>query len=125
MLAVCLGALCAGAASAGEQHFFFAPGVTTSCELDLAMPKLGTVAYCQTAPPHAESVILHTNGKLTICHGVTCIGNPPEGVPTLTYGAWLDDGPIRCSALKAGVRCVVRKTGKGFLLSPSRIERLS
>ena len=109
------------ATAAGEQHFFFAPGVTTSCEMDFAMPRIGTAAYCQTAP-HYESVVLHANGKLTICHGVKCIGNPPDGVPTLTYGAWLDNGPIRCTSLKTGVKCVVPKTGKGFLISPTAIE---
>ena len=111
-------------ALAGEQHFFFAPGVTTSCEMDFAMPGLGTSAYCQTVP-HYESVVLHATGKLTICHGVKCIGNPPDGVPTLTYGAWLDNGPIRCTSLKAGVKCVVRKTGEGFLISPTAIKRIS
>src|SRR4051812_30683890 len=92
-------------ADAGEQHFFFAPGVTTSCEMDSGMRTIGTSVYCQTVP-HYESVILRSNGKLTICHGVKCIGNPSEGVPTLTYGAWLDGGPFRCTSLKAGVRCV-------------------
>ena len=124
-LTVLISALVAVAhAFAGEQHFFFAPGVTTSCELDLAMPRIGTSAYCQTYP-HAESVVLSVNGKLTVCHGIKCIGNPPDGVPTLTYGAWLDDGPIRCTSLKAGVKCVVRKTGKGFLISPASIRPLS
>jgi hypothetical protein len=111
-------------AVAGEQHFFFAPGVTTSCEMDSGMATIGTAVYCQTAP-HYESVILRANGKLRICHGVKCIGNPPDGVPTLTYGAWLDNGPIRCTSLKAGVKCVVRKTGKGFLISPTSIKRVS
>ena len=92
--------------------------------MDFAMPKIGTSAYCQTAP-HYESVVLRANGKLTVCHGVKCIGNPPEGVPTLTYGAWLDNGPIRCTSLKVGVRCVVRKTGKGFLISPTSIKPIS
>ena len=119
---VCSLAAAAGAV-AGEQHFFFAPGVTTSCEMDFAMQKIGTVAYCQTAP-HYESVVLHANGKLTLCHGVKCIGNPPEGVPTLAYGAWLDNGPIRCTSLKAGVKCVLRKSGKGFLISPTSIKRV-
>jgi hypothetical protein len=124
-LTVLISALVAVAhAFAGEQHFFFAPGVTTSCELDLAMPRVGTSAYCQTYP-HAESVVLHANGKLTVCHGIKCIGNPPDGVPTLTYGAWLDNGPIRCTSLESGVRCVVRKTGKGFLISPASIRPLS
>lgn len=113
----------AGAAAAGEQHFFFAPGVTTSCEVDVAMPKIGTTAYCQTYP-HTASVVLHPNGKLTICHGIKCIGNPPDGVPTLTYGAWLDYGPFRCTSLKTGVKCVVRRTGKGFLIAPTSIKRV-
>ena len=112
-----------GTAGAGEQHFFFAPGVTTSCEMDSGMPTIGTSVYCQTAP-HYESVILRANGKLTICHGIKCIGNPPEGVPTLTYGAWLDGGPFRCTSLKPGVKCVVRRTGRGFLISPTAIKRV-
>ena len=49
----------------------------------------------------------------------------PDGVPTLTYGASLDNGPIRCTALHTGVKCVVRKTGKGFLISPTAIKRVS
>jgi hypothetical protein len=110
-------------AAKGEQHFFFAPGVTTSCEMDAAVPKIGTAAFCQTYP-HTESVVLHANGRLTICHGIKCIGNPPEGVPTLTYGAWLDTGPFRCTSLHKGVKCVVRRTGKGFLISPTSIKRL-
>jgi hypothetical protein len=114
---------CAGTAVAGEQHFFFAPGVTTSCELDLAMPQIGTTAYCQTYP-HTESVALDANGKVTVCHGVKCIGNPPDGVPALAYGASLDNGPIRCTSLKAGVKCVIRKTGRGFLISPTAIRLL-
>ena len=124
ILAAVLAALAlAGSVMAGEQHFFFAPGVTTSCEMDSGMRTIGTSVYCQTAP-HYESVILRPSGKLTICHGVKCIGNPPEGVPTLTYGAWLDGGPFRCTSLKAGVKCVVRKTGKGFLISPTTIKRI-
>lgn len=113
----------AGPAAAGEQHFFFAPGVTTSCEVDVGMPKLGTTAYCQTYP-HSASVVLHPTGKLKICHGIRCIGNPPDGVPTLTYGAWLDYGPFRCTSLKSGVKCVVRHSGRGFLISPTSIKRV-
>jgi hypothetical protein len=124
LVGVLAAAIAPAAASAGEQHFFFAPGVTTSCEMDFAMPKTGTDAYCQTVPRY-ESVVLHANGKLTICHGVKCIGNPPEGTPTLTYGAWLDNGPLRCTSLKAGVKCFVRKTGVGFLISPTSIKRVS
>jgi hypothetical protein len=107
----------------GIQHFFFAPGTTTSCELDLAMPHLGTDAYCQTYP-HAESATLHPNGKVTVCHGLKCVGNPPEQVPTLAYGASLSAGPIRCTSLRTGVKCVIAKSGHGFLLSPTKLTLL-
>jgi hypothetical protein len=111
------------AAGSGIQHFFFAPGNTTSCELDVGMPTIGSAAYCQTYP-HTESATLRPNGKLTICHGISCIGNPPDQVPTLVYGGTLSAGPFRCSSLTKGVKCVVAKTGHGFLISPIKITRV-
>ena len=112
------------AKSQGVQHFFFAPGTTTSCGMALDVPKFGTAAYCQTYP-HTESVLLRPNGKLTICHGIKCIGNPPDQIPTLVYGSWLTLGPFRCNSTLAGVKCFVIKTGKGFLISPTKIKRIS
>jgi hypothetical protein len=111
------------AAGAGVQHFFFAPGSTTSCELDFQMPKVGSAAFCQTYP-HSESATLRPSGELTICHGLKCIGNPPDQVPTLVYGATLSAGPFRCSSLPKGVKCVVARTGHGFLISPTTITRV-
>ncbi len=123
VLALGLAVVPLAAGSAGVQHFFFAPGTTTSCELDVSMPGIGTAAYCQTYP-HAESVVLHPTGRLTLCHGIRCIGNPPDQVPTLVYGAWLSAGPFKCTSTRAGVKCVVVKSGKGFLISPTAIKRL-
>jgi hypothetical protein len=111
------------ATSASIQHFFFAPGSSTSCELDANTPHIGTAAYCQTYP-HAESVTLHANGKLTLCHGIKCIGNPPDQIPTLVYGSNLEAGPFRCDSLRKGVRCVLVKTGHGFLISPTKITKV-
>ena len=91
--------------------------------MGLNMPKLGTYAYCQTYP-HTESAMLNPAGHVSICHGIKCIGNPPDQVPTLEYGAWLDAGPLRCTSEKAGVRCVVKRTGHGFLIAPTSIKRI-
>ncbi len=107
----------------GVQHFFFGPGPSTSCEMDVGVPKVGTNVYCQTYP-HTESVVLHTDGTLTICHGIKCIGNPPDQVPTLVYGNRMTAGPFRCNSTRAGIRCFVVKTGKGFLISPTSIKRV-
>ncbi|HEX4518515.1 MAG TPA: hypothetical protein VH063_02935 [Gaiellaceae bacterium] len=123
LLAVCLGTTCAEASAKGIQHFFFGPGVTTSCEMNIGVPKIPTSVYCQTYP-HTESVILSPKGKLTICHGNNCIGNPPEQIPTLVYGSWIDGGPFRCTSKRAGVQCVVRSTGHGFLIAPTSIKRV-
>jgi hypothetical protein len=113
--------------SKGLQHFFFGPGPTTSCEMDFDMPKIGTDVYCQTyaitgSGARTESVILHANGKIATCHGIKCIGNPPDQVPTLVYGSWLTLGPFRCDSTHAGVKCYVVKTGKGFLIAPTSIK---
>jgi hypothetical protein len=123
VLAPGLAAAASPPTSQGIQHFFFAPGTTTSCGMALDVPKFGTAAYCQTYP-HSESVVLRPTGKLSICHGLKCIGNPPDQVPTLVYGSWLTLGPFRCDSMQAGVKCVVAKTGKGFLISPTRIKRV-
>src|SRR5437762_4473291 len=111
------------AGSKGERHFFFGPGPTTSCELDAGVPTVGTAAYCQTYP-HAQSATLRADGSLKICHGMKCIGNPPEMTPTLVFGASLTTGPFRCTSLHTGIKCVVMKTGHGFLISPTTITKV-
>ena len=111
------------ASAKGIQHFFFGPGVTTSCELDIGVPGIGTSVYCQTYP-HTESVILRATGQLTICHGIKRIGNPPDQIPTLVYGSSISGGPFRCTSKRAGVQCVVTRTGHGFLIAPTSIKRV-
>jgi hypothetical protein len=111
------------ASATGIRHFFFGPGVTTSCEMNIGVPKLPTSVYCQTYP-HTESALLNAAGKLSICHGLKCIGNPPDGVPTLVYGSSIDGGPFRCTSKRAGILCVIRRTGHGFLIAPASITRV-
>ncbi len=123
VLAACLAFGAGQGSAAGIRHFFFGPGVTTSCEMNIGVPKLPTSVYCQTYP-HTESVLLNAAGKLSICHGLKCIGNPPDGIPTLVYGSWIDGGPFRCTSKRAGILCVVRRTGHGFLIAPTSIRRV-
>jgi hypothetical protein len=49
------------------------------------------------------------------------MSNGPLGIPLL-YGRSISAGPFRWTALRGAVRCVVEKTGRGFLLSAARIE---
>lgn len=112
----------------GASRTFFTPGPNgASCEIDLAPMGPTAEASCRVWPPvvpvrKAIGVTLTAKGHLTgICHGMLCMSNGPLGLPLL-YGRSISLGPIRCTALRGGVRCVVKKTGRGFLLSANRIE---
>lgn len=130
MTAKALGALlgvalatCASAAASDhvQQRFFLSPSGNISCELDL-FSATNRTAYCQTlSPPSSASVF--PDGHVEECFGVTdqCLGNPPDGVRKLAYGASVALGPFRCSSLTSGVRCVVTSSQHGFLISPSGI----
>jgi len=111
-------------AGAGVNRFFLLPGKNNaSCELASAAQGLGTVAYCQSGPPKPTSVTMTATGHLEVCHGISCLGNPPDTAPTLAYGKSTRVGPFLCSSRKDGVRCVVR-SGHGFLLGASRLTRI-
>jgi hypothetical protein len=70
------------------------------------------------------SVTLHPNGRLDLCHGVKCLGNGPVNATMLAYGRSVTVGPFRCTSLRIGMRCVVRSTGHGFLLSRAGVKRV-
>ena len=117
-------------ASAGVQRFFFTPGPNgSSCEIDVAVPGLPTSTWCIVEPPKvpaskAIGVTLRENGDLGICRGGQCVGNAPERTPTLRYGRSISVGPFRCTSLRAGVRCVVTKLGRGFMLGAHSVKRV-
>ena len=77
-------------------------------------------AYCQTWKP-PRSVELHADGGLKRCSGVRCLGNGPTNATTLGHGRSLAVGSFRCTSRTSGMRCVVRSTGHGFLLSRAGI----
>jgi hypothetical protein len=98
-----------------------------------ALPS-GVGAYCQSAnpqnrPENAHKVTMASTGRLTICRnrGLTnrCnIGNPGEGTPTLRYGRHVTVGRFRCESLRAGVKCTVIRSGKGFLFNSRGVRRV-
>jgi hypothetical protein len=67
---------------------------------------------------------MSSSGKLTPCRGLRCIGNNPDRDPTLKVGHSIDFGPFRCTSLREGVRCVVRKVDHGFRLSTRGLKRV-
>jgi len=123
LVAVALAA-CASAAASGhvQQRFFLSPSGNISCEMDL-FSATNRTAYCQTFSPPASASVF-PDGHVEECFGVTdqCLGNPPDGVRRLAYGASLALGPFRCSSLPSGGRCVVTESQHGFLISRAGIS---
>jgi hypothetical protein len=89
---------------------FRSPTGNLSCQM------AASSVYCQSVKlPH--SVRLALDGRLTICRGSHCLGNPAENAPTLVYGRQITVGRFRCLSQRVGVRCAVIQSGKGFLIN--------
>lgn len=107
----------------GTGCFFLSPSGNISCELDEAAPA-GTqgsaaLAYCQSISP-PQSVRLDADGSLTPCTGVSCLGNPPQDTPTLSYGQTARHGPFSCLSETTGITCRA-PSGQGFTISRSAV----
>jgi hypothetical protein len=76
--------------------------------------------YCQSG---YSTVRLAMSGRSKICLGVASdnrcgVGNPGEGdiTHTLHDGQFVIIGRFRCAAERRGIRCVVIKSGRGFVI---------
>ena len=116
-------AVAAPSALAGSVQTFYSPTGNIACEIGVNRPGIGSYAYCQTFRP-ARSVRLSRGGALHVCSGGGCIGDPAEDAWTLGYGESETLGPFRCTSLTSGMRCVVRRTGHGFLIRKAGVRRV-
>lgn len=101
-------------------RWFHSP--TRNIECEVSAGTRGTYAFCQTAR-RPKSVTLRASGRMTTCIGIRCLGNGPEDAFTLRYGRSTNVGPFRCTSRVTGMRCVVRRTGRGFLISAASLRR--
>lgn len=102
-------------------RWFHSPTRNIQCEVASARSR-GTYAYCQTFRK-PKSVTLKATGRMTTCTGNRCLGNGPENAFTLRYGRSTTVGPFRCTSRVNGMRCDVRRTGRGFLISQAGLRR--
>jgi Family of unknown function (DUF6636) len=68
-------------------------------------------------------VTLNANGTMRVCRGLGCVGNGPSNAFTLRYGRSVRVGPFRCTSRIDGMRCVVIRTGHGFLIGRKSLKR--
>jgi hypothetical protein len=83
---------------------------------------LGTYAFCWTLRP-PRCVTLRSNGQTRAPQNCLISGNDPEDAFTLRYGHSVRLEPFRCTSLTIGMRCVVVRSGHGFLISREHLKR--
>jgi hypothetical protein len=105
---------------------FFSPSGNISCGIG-DYGKRGGGIFCTSHKP-PRTVGMGLDGRLQICRGIACIGNPgigDVGTPTmLRYGKQITVGRFRCQSLRLGVRCTVIRSGKGFLINSTGVHRV-
>jgi hypothetical protein len=90
-----------------------------------------TVAFCEADLPRRESkASVDATGKVSICasrftRSDRCrLGNAADNTPTFRAGRKVTIGGFRCVVQRAGVRCVVISSGRGFLFNPTMAVRV-
>jgi hypothetical protein len=125
-------ALPAGAGAVKNAAEFYARGPsgkpTVSCAIYDGYAG-STEALCEYVSRQSQSkATLSANGSVTLCRtsSITSnrceLGNAGEGSPTYGIGKTVTVGRFSCTVQKAGVRCVVTASGKGFLLGKTRLR---
>jgi hypothetical protein len=131
-LAAWLAALPAEAGAVqGEAEFYVrSPGGQVSVSCAIYDGYAGeTEALCEHISRGSQSkATLSADGSVVLCRvgsptSNRCeLGNAGEGSPTYGVGKTVSVGRFTCTVRAAGVRCVVRSSGKGFLLGPRRLR---
>ena len=108
------------------QDYVVTPSGNIDCQMNDGGGSAAGVFCTMRQPPRAIGLSL--NGRLQICRGIGCIGNPGEGdvppIRRLGYGKVATVGRFRCRSQRIGVTCVVTRTGKGFLVNRSGVTRV-
>jgi hypothetical protein len=117
---LCAAALAGAATAQAKVAWFLSPSGNLGCEVADHDPR-GAYAFCQSNQ-RPQTVRMAVSGRLRICRGVHCLGDPPENTPTLPYGRRVRVGRFGCTSEQAGIRCTVIATGKGFVLDRKTVR---
>jgi hypothetical protein len=107
-------------------QIFGSPSGNIYCAITNGLDNGSTTAiwttYCKSNTP-PQTVSMDSQGLLTICSDVSCMGNPmADGIePELPYGESKLFGPFICVSETDGMNCTVNSSGVGFIISKSGI----
>jgi hypothetical protein len=101
---------------------FVSPSRNLFCEMADGDAR-GSYVHCQSKRlPH--SVRMTPTGRLKLCPGVRCLGDPATNTRVLGYTQRITAGRFQCISQHAGVTCTVIRSGKGFLIDKTRVHRV-
>jgi hypothetical protein len=101
---------------------FISPSRNLSCEM-ADRDARGSFVHCQSKRlPH--SVRMTPTGRLRLCRGPGCLGDPASSTRVLGYTQRITVGRFQCVSQHAGIRCTVIRSGKGFLIGRARVRRV-
>jgi hypothetical protein len=108
----------------GSPQSFYVGGNAIDCGMGDVRGLRG-VTCTNRALPAPAMVRMNVRGRLRVCMD-SCVGNPGLGdiVNTLRRGRRLTVGRFRCRARRGAVRCVVVKSGRGFVISRDGVDRV-
>ena len=98
---------------------FFSPSRNLGCEVSDDVN--GARAACLSFRPPLD-VTMGLDGRLKICRG--CTGNLGEGAFVLAYGKQVTIGRFRCFSMRSGMKCIVIRTGKGFMINAAGVTKV-
>ena len=103
----------------------YSPSRNVGCQM-IDRGRGSSLVVCASYKP-LHWVSLALDGRLKICpRGPRCTGNWGEDTHfrLLAYGKQITVGRFRCYSLRAGMRCIVIRSGKGFLINRVGITRV-
>jgi len=91
--------------------------------LDSARFGVPGVTCWSLKPEHRVS--MNVNGQLNICRaGCTADFGESPRPQLLAYGKQITVGRFRCYSLRAGIKCVVIRSGKGFVINRDGVRKV-
>jgi hypothetical protein len=105
---------------------FLSPDRRVGCTIN---PPPNEVVWCATNPPgpHVHFAELQRSPAVTICDRSPtdfCTQNAITKAPVLRLGQQDELHGFRCFSLRSGVKCIVIRSGKGFLINRKGVHRV-
>jgi hypothetical protein len=117
----------AAAASASAFKAFVSPTHNIGCIMEARSVRCDIRDHSWISPPKPRSCDVDYGGGVAVGRGgkasFVCAGDTVlEAGPVLPYGESATKGRFRCVSSEAGMRCVNKRNGHGFLLSKQKVR---